>query len=242
MHLRIARWVAVAALAVAALGSGAVHAGPAGSPRTIHAGHRPRLTLLHGQVLSITAGVFQLQPVHTMPLTVTVGLSTTITVAGMPGTISDIQIARFVDVTGRYDTTQQTFEARRVNVVVPLVTGRVTAVNGATFTIRSGRGEIFQVTTTPSTHVLALPMGRRRGAASDQQGAGGPGTQSGQGGAGTQPGAPATGTAITVQIGDRVIVQAFPPAIGSNALTALRLWVGFAPVLPVQTPTPGAGA
>jgi hypothetical protein len=232
MDSRITRWAAVVALTVAILGAGVAHAAPAGSPRTIHAAHRPRLTLLHGQVLGVTANVFQLQPVHTMPLSVTVGLSTTITVAGMPGTITDIQNGRFVNVAGRYDVTQQTFDATHINVVVPLMTGRVTAVDGATFTLRSGRGEIFQVTTTPSTQILALPMGRHRVRP-------GSGNQPGSGGAGNQSG-PASAT-ITVGIGDRVMVQAFPPVTGSDVVTALRLWVGTAPV-PAGGTAQGAGA
>ena len=233
MHIRITRWAAVAALAVTVLGGAAAHAAPASSPRTIHANRHPRLALLHGQVLSVAASVFQLQPVHTMPLSVTVGSGTTITVAGMPGTLADIQNGRFVDVAGRYDTTQQTFDATRINVVVPLMAGKVTVVDGTTFTMLSGRGVTLQVTTTSSTKIIALRAGRLRAGL-------GSGNQPGSG-TSNQSGPATTTTPITVAVGDRVIVQAFPPATGSNAVTALRLWVGAAPVVPAAA-TPVAGA
>ena len=59
----------------------------------------------------------------------------------MPGALRDTQHGRFVAVAGHYDATQQTLDATRIDVVGPLMTGKVTTVDGATFTMRSGRGD-----------------------------------------------------------------------------------------------------
>jgi hypothetical protein len=206
--------------------------------------------MLLGQVSSVAASGFQMQPIYTMPISVTVSLSTTtITVAGMPGTMADIQSGRFVNVAGHFDTTQQTLDASRVDVVVPTVTGSVTAVNGATFSMLSDRGATFQVTTTSSTTIMSLSEGRHHGHTAGlghQPGSGGPGNQEGEGESGSQQGQGGSNSnsstgpispTITLATGDWVAVQAFPPAAGSNAITALRMTVGAAMAGPGTAPT-----
>jgi hypothetical protein len=229
MYTRIVRWAAVAALAGALLGSGAAHASRSGNPRAQHASQRPQHMALLGQVSGVATSGFQLQPVYTMPLSVTVGVSTTITVAGMPGTIADIQSGRFVNVAGRFDTTQQTLDANRVDIVVPTVSGWVTAVDGAAFTMSSDGGATFQVTTTSSTKITSMPGFRGRGhpgGPGNKHGQRGPGNQQGQGSPSPDSGAGTTSATITVAANDRVVVQAFPPAAGTNTLAALRISVG----------------
>jgi hypothetical protein len=187
------------------------------------------MTLL-GQVSSVGTSGFQLQPVYTMPISVTVSLSsTTITVAGMPGTIADIQSGRFVNVAGHFDSTQQTLDASRVDVVVPTVTGSVTAVNGAAFTMLSDLGATFQVTTTSATKMTGMPgfWGRgHQGGPGNKHAQGDHGNQQGQGSPGPSSGAAPISPTITLATNDRVLVQAFPPAAGSNTLAALRVSVG----------------
>jgi hypothetical protein len=144
--------------------------------------------------------------------------------------VREIQDGRLVEVIGRYNQAQHTFAASSVNVIVPAIIGRVTAVTGATFTTGWQCGTsrpmrcapmiatsatfavagvdnlTHQIATTPATTMLRWPTALLRG-----------GRTLGDRGAATAP--------VTMAPGDQVIVQAFPPDADSSVSTALRMWV-----------------
>lgn len=223
--------IAVTAAALLSLSTGAVaRAAPGGSRNR----GNTSAAALQGEVLDAIGGGFQLQPVQTWPVSVLLDAHTTVTLADLPGSAADIQDGRFVVVTGRYDQARHAVAATRVNVVVPTITGRVSAVTGATFSmgvqctavshvkcvIAATTGSVFtmvsptnltyRITTSPTTKIVRWNANPHRGGR-------------------TKGGRAATDTPIAVKAGDPVIVQAFPPRDGGGAITAVRIWVGTPP-------------
>jgi hypothetical protein len=252
MTTRVSRTVAIAAMACSLFTASTVAHAASGRDHTQAARRLPAITL-QGAVLNVIGRQLQVQPVYTWPVNVLLDPDATVTlggvpglilglpdvVAGMPASARDIQDGRLVEVIGRYNQAQHTFAASHVNVIVPAIIGRVTAVTGATFTTGWQCGTsrpmrcapmiamsasfavagvdnlTHQIASTSATKMLRWPMDPLRGGRA-------PASRASARTAATAP--------VTMAPGNLVIVQAFPPDASSSVSIALRMWVRHAHV------------
>lgn len=159
----VAGTILVASVGVAsAAGKPAAHPGvrAAYGAGVVAARHRPLLHRLRiarpGTLLKVTAvNGTTISAVNraNVPFTVTVSTSTTVVEAGSPVAATTIAPDLFIRVRGTRPAAH-TIAARSIVIVVPMRAGRVTAINGTSFTLTAAFGKTFTVQTSSSTRYV----------------------------------------------------------------------------------------
>jgi len=152
--------------------------------------HAYRVTAVTGDTISALTRADQ-------PVTITVGVTTTYTEAGVtaPLALSNVSPGELIVVRGAR-TAPRTFQASMVRILPARVGGVVTAVNGSTLTVRGPYGATYTVSTSSST-VYTARQGKTL--------------------------TPATAAAVT--IGQRIVVYGARGADGVT-FTAVRIVLG----------------